>query len=398
MPRSQQIVAAPLAFIPAVSLTAGLALDGGWPFFWFSVAFALAQLVPVPTPSGSAASLVPAVAAAGAIATGGSPVVMLAGAGVALPVGWGASHVLRGRRAVDSMFPADHVGLVAFTGLYWLGVSLFPGIRPEDMAILGVLALAAVGWHGAASAARSWLSRQGASLPRRVSLRTALDDWPAYTAMFASAAMYAVTVDTLGLWSVPLAGMPFAFGYVALARLRTTRHTYGQTIRALGRIPEASGLVPDGHAGRTADLAVAVGAELGLSARAIQRVEEAALLHDIGRVVLSNPAVSAEEYSAGDVAGWSAAIISESSHLAAAADIVAVQHHPYRKPGQVRDTSVPAGSQIVRTMARFDSAVAGGLNAIEALELLHAGAAYDFDPDVVLALRRVLERRGDIAA
>jgi HD-GYP domain-containing protein (c-di-GMP phosphodiesterase class II) len=39
-----------------------------------------------------------------------------------------------------------------------------------------------------------------------------------------------------------------------------------------------------------------------------------------------------------------------------------------------------------------------GLSPLEAIETLHRGAAYDYDPEVVGALRRVLERRAAIAA
>jgi hypothetical protein len=35
---------------------------------------------------------------------------------------------------------------------------------------------------------------------------------------------------------------------------------------------------------------------------------------------------------------------------------------------------------------------------VQAMELLHQGAAYDFDPELVMALRRVLKRRGAFAA
>lgn len=48
--------------------------------------------------------------------------------------------------------------------------------------------------------------------------------------------------------------------------------------------------------------------------------------------------------------------------------------------------------------ARFDSAVSGGSSAVEAVEVLHRGSAYDYDPQIVAALRRVLQRRGVIAA
>jgi hypothetical protein len=55
-------------------------------------------------------------------------------------------------------------------------------------------------------------------------------------------------------------------------------------------------------------------------------------------------------------------------------------------------------SQVVRAVAAFVDAVEGGMLPIDAVEVLHLGAAYDHDPQVVAALRRVLERRGAIAS
>jgi hypothetical protein len=34
------------------------------------------------------------------------------------------------------------------------------------------------------------------------------------------------------------------------------------------------------------------------------------------------------------------------------------------------------------------------MEPVDALEVLHRGAAYEYDPDVIGALRRVLQRRG----
>ena len=48
-------------------------------------------------------------------------------------------------------------------------------------------------------------------------------------------------------------------------------------------------------------------------------------------------------------------------------------------------------------VSAYDQAVHEmGLRPIDALEQLHRGAAYEFDPDVTSSLRRVLEFRGEI--
>jgi HD-GYP domain-containing protein (c-di-GMP phosphodiesterase class II) len=264
---------------------------------------------------------------------------------------------------------------------------------------LTVFGLGAVIWFLTVAVVRAVDSDQARLAPRRLVLVRALEDWPAYLALFSSGALYALTAPAMGWWwAVPLAGLPYAFSHVSLHRVQTTRRTYRQTIQALGSIAEAGGLVAVGHAERVADIAVAVGAELGLSAGMLQRLEFAALLHDLGRVVLANPAVAAGSYSLSDVSGWSAAIMSEARYLESVAEVVAAQHNPYRRPGEERDPHLPMASKILRVTAVYDGEMNNGLSPLEAIETLHRGAAYDYDPEVVGALRRVLERRAAIAA
>ena len=74
------------------------------------------------------------------------------------------------------------------------------------------------------------------------------------------------------------------------------------------------------------------------------------------------------------------------------------QHAPYRRPGEQIDEALPLPSKIIKVASAYDSAVTDtGLPPIEAIEVLHRGAAYDFDPRVVQSLRRVMQRTGAIA-
>jgi HD-GYP domain-containing protein (c-di-GMP phosphodiesterase class II) len=306
--------------------------------------------------------------------------------------------MIHGRRVVDQMFPAEPAGLVVFCIVGAVASVVIPTGRFGAALGLIVFGLGAVMWFLTAAVVRALYSRQARLAPRRLALVRALEDWPAYLALFSSGALYGLTSPAMGWWALPLAGLPYAFSHLSLHRVQTTRSTYRQTIQALGAIPEAGGLVAAGHAGRVADLAVGVGAEMGLSAAMLQRLEYAALLHDLGRVVLANPAVAAGSYSLSDVAGWSAAIMSEARYLESVAEVVAAQHHPYRRPGEERDPAHPLASKILRVTAAYDGEMNRGLSPLEAIETLHRGAAYDYDPEVVTALRRVLERRAAIAA
>jgi hypothetical protein len=371
-----------------------------WPgshFYAVAAAYVAAHLITIPNSSGHRVSLTPAVAGAAALLTN-SPVVVLGAAGVALPIGWLAVRFRWGRRATDDLYAADAVGLVLFTGAFLGGRLALPGAEPSHPVVLAMFVGACALWFAIAVAIRARGSRLERLASGKLVLLRSLEDWPAYAALFSSAALFAVTEDAMGLWSIPLAGLPYLFSHLSLSRVQDTRRAYDQTIRALGAIPEASGHVADGHAARSGELAVAVGAELGLGSGTLRRLEYAALLHDIGRVVLGNPNVSLGDYSFADVSGWSAAIIAEAPYLESVATIVASQHQPYRKPGEERDPEIPVGSQIVRIVARYDSALDEEKSPLEAMELLHSGVAYDYDPQVVGALRRVLEQRGVIAA
>lgn len=387
-----------LAAIVAGGIVMIVVGDPGWPVPAMAVGYAAAHAVPVPNPSGKPGSAAPAVAAAAAIATGGSLSVVIGGAAVATPAAWLLVRLQRGRGATDAMYPAEPAGLTVFALIYAGGAALFGSGSEEGMVVLGVLGAATLGWHFTSAAVRALWSQPAHTGPRRLILLQGLRDWPAYAALVASAALFALTVDRLGWWSVPLAGLPYAFSHVALHLVGVTRRTYDQTIRALGRIPEAAGHVDPGHATRTARLAVAVGDQLGLSPWALSRIESAAHLHDMGRVVLGNPRVAAAGYSRSDVAGWSAAIIGETKELEEVAEVVLAQALPYRRHGEHSDPGVSAEARVVRVAARFDAAVAEGLDPIDALELLHRGSAYDYDPVVITALRSVLVRRGEIAA
>jgi HD-GYP domain-containing protein (c-di-GMP phosphodiesterase class II) len=69
-------------------------------------------------------------------------------------------------------------------------------------------------------------------------------------------------------------------------------------------------------------------------------------------------------------------------------------HEPYRKPGEQSDPGISILSKVVRAASSYDHLIVErNLSPLQAVEVLHQGAAYDFDPAVIAALRRVLERR-----
>lgn len=200
---------------------------------------------------------------------------------------------------------------------------------------------------------------------------------------------------SIRLWALPIAILPYSFAHAAFRRFQETKITYKQTIRALARIPEVSGLGVDGHADRTTELATSVAKEMGLGPASVDDVEFAALMHDIGRVSLNEPQVIRMGYTDDDIASWSAEIIAESPYLDRVVDDVRRQYDPYRKPGEQDDPDISAVSRIIKVAAAYDWKVhQEGHSPLQALEALHAGAAYEYDPEVVASVRRLLEARG----
>lgn len=357
-----------------------------------AAAFALGHLVPLRTGSGRHQPLSPAVAAAAALTL--SPWPGLCGAALGLPLGWLVARLRFGEQESADLLPGEAAGMAAFAAVLAGLRAAFPG-ADGSWAQLAMLVPAGGAWHLASAGARTGWTEMRRRFGAGLLWRTALQDWPAYVVLVTAGALYGLTRDSMGWWAMLLAGLPYAFSHLAFNRLATTAATYEQTIHALGRVPEAGGFGLPGHAERSADLAVAIGGELGLSPAETRRLEHAALLADIGRVVLvGSAAPTGAAGAAGNVAEWSAAIVAEAPALRPVAAIVGQVCLPYRRPGEERDPGLSIAAQAVKVAAAYDDAVGGGADPVDALEVLHRGAAYDYDPEVVAALRRVLMRRG----
>jgi NACalpha-BTF3-like transcription factor len=232
-------------------------------------------------------------------------------------------------------------------------------------------------------------------LSRSYLARAFLHDLNVFIGLTFTGALFGELFIEIRWWALPIALLPYSFAHSTFKRFQETKTTYRQTIRALARIPEVSGLGIDGHADRTTETATSIAKEMGLGPAQVDDVEYAALMHDIGRVSLSEPQILKIGYTDDDLARWSAEIIAESPYLERVAEQVRHQYETYRKPGEQDDPDISIVSRIIKVAAAYDWKVhKGGMSPLSALEELHAGAAYEYDPDVVASLRRLLEGRG----
>lgn len=145
--------------------------------------------------------------------------------------------------------------------------------------------------------------------------------YAAHVSLGVATALLIGQVGTWGLWAMVALVLLSQYSFNLLLR---TRRAYSETIQALMR---ASELRVDesvqGHALRVADIAVGAGRLLGLSSEALERLNYAALLHEIGRIGMGDD--SSLGAMVEDHALRGAAIVGEIPFLASTARMIAKQ-------------------------------------------------------------------------
>jgi hypothetical protein len=364
-------------------------------------ALVLASMVSVPVSnSGNRFTVGLAVAAAVPMVLGPINDVDLFGCiavyGLGLAIVW-ALRFSRGEKH-DDLLPT----LVRRFAGYATYASVYAALRTGPFAELSggwedlfPFAVALLAWIAVEVVLRAMLVVGKRELSRSYLARSLIHDLNVFLGLALTGGLFGELWPEIGWWALPIALLPYSFAHLAFLRFQETKVTYKQTIRALARIPEVSGLGVDGHADRTTDLAATIAKEIGLGPVEVEDVEYAGLMHDIGRVSLNEPQIVLHGFTNDDIARWSSEIIAESPYLSRVATHVRHQYEPYRKPGEQSDPEVSEVSRIVKVAAAYDWQVhLERLSPLQALEVLHAGAAYDYDPEVVASLRRILESRG----
>jgi len=225
------------------------------------------------------------------------------------------------------------------------------------------------------------------------------------TALAASGALIALAETALGVIAVPVFLIPLVLTQFAVRRYAGIRETYTQTIRTLSRLTEIGGYTPVDHPARVAELSIGMGRFLGVPAREVVTLEYAALLHDIGQLALRVPIPGGATMLAAPadqdrIAEDSAQIVRRTGVLDEVADILEVQARPYRHVRELGE-KIPLAARIIKVANAYDD-LAGdeptSASRDAAIERIHLGLGYEYDPAVVDALQRVLVlRSGGVA-
>lgn len=218
-------------------------------------------------------------------------------------------------------------------------------------------------------------------------------------ALNATGTLIALAERPIGVLALPLFLIPLVLVQFALRQYAGVRGTFVQTVRALSRVTELGGFTRAGHSVRVAELSVQMGRVLGLSERDARQLEYAALLHDIGQVALRAPIPSGATLMAAPadqrrIAADSAAIVRKTGAPDEVAEAVEQQAEQFRVVRE-RGEALPMLSRIIKVANAYDDISGGSITVARrnaAIERIHLGLGYEYDPRVVDALVEVLER------
>lgn len=194
------------------------------------------------------------------------------------------------------------------------------------------------------------------------------------------------------------------------ARLYLKRgQLYAQIVDGLVVATDVNFPLGRGHARRVADFAVAIAREMRLSEPAVESVQFAALLHDVGMIgkddLLERPVVIAKDAEGLQDHVRVGAEIARELPRKEIANMILRHHEKYDGtgyPGAFSGESIPLGARIIALAEAVDSMASGtfpyssALPSASIVSTIISEKGRAFDPEVVEAFLRTLER-GSVA-
>jgi len=223
----------------------------------------------------------------------------------------------------------------------------------------------------------------------------------------------AVIIRAIGGLGLALFVVPLIVARQTYQQSIRLREAYADTVRSMVAALEAKDIYTKGHSLRVAEYAVLISSTLGLAQAAIERIEYAALLHDLGKVGVSHRvlgkhgSLSAEEYD--EIKrhpAIGAHILSDVPYLADLVPIIAAHHERLDGSGYgegLEGAAIPFESRILAVADAYDAMTSarpyrGAMSHEAALEQLLQGRGTQFDEDVVTAFELAWSERERAAA
>ena len=196
-----------------------------------------------------------------------------------------------------------------------------------------------------------------------------------------------------------------------VVQVRELRQAHMGIIEILSKYLQAADQYTKSHSMRVADLSEAIGVELGLKPLEVENIRVGALLHDIGKVEISTrliqKAAGLDESERMEMASHTvrgAELVGSLGSILEGAVPVVLHHHDHysesSKSEGCHGDDIPIGARVVAVADAYDAIVTDrpyrrGRTPQEARAIIHEASGTQFDPDVVTAFERVLDRLQD---
>lgn len=223
--------------------------------------------------------------------------------------------------------------------------------------------------------------------------------------------LFAEIYFQVGIWALLFVLAPLLVARQVVQAAAKMDQAYESTLKALVTAIEAKDAYTRGHAERVSKLTTMIARELGFTEKDVRSVRIAALMHDVGKLVVSTAILTKpgkltdEEY---EHMKWhpifGCEVIEEIDFLRDGEAVNAVRHHHERLDGRgypdnLFGDDVPLTARVVMVADAFDSMTSTrtyrfAKNVDDGLRELRRCAATQFDPLCISALDRAIHKHG----
>lgn len=189
------------------------------------------------------------------------------------------------------------------------------------------------------------------------------------------------------------------------------KQSYLNTVKTIARAIEAKDPYMKGHSEHVSELTLAMGRELPIPERELQKLQYVALLHDVGKIgvpeeILNKPgALLPEQFEkVRKHSKLGAEIIKKIKFLSYKSDIVLYHHEKYDGsgyPAGLNGEEIPLESRIIAVADAYNAMITErpfrlAKTPEDAVEEMEHLSGEQFDPNIVKILKVILKRRGEI--
>ncbi len=228
-----------------------------------------------------------------------------------------------------------------------------------------------------------------------------------YIALAPIGFIMAMVYVSIGIWGIILFFFPLILARRSFELYTKMRKVYLDTIRALAAAIDAKDPYTKGHSERVAEISLALAQELNLSDRDIENIEYTALLHDIGKIGVSDNILGKDSSLTNkefdkikEHTVMGAKIIEPVDFLKNSYEAIYHHHEKYNGEGYpdgLKSEDIPLSARIIAVADAYDAMGSDRpyrkkLDKDKKLNELKDQSGKQFDPKVVEALILILDR------